>query len=198
MTYNPNIPQGTDNLSTSQGQMLTNFGLLNTYFGRDHFAFTDGTNPGYHQQVNLTFSNPSVAVTNGGVFYGKAAVTSGSCTPAWKTKISSTTFGYTMPVCLNAGNFTTSSSSTKTLNNFSGYPPMMGTAYAFDTANFRRTLISPFYWDGTTVYFPGSTGQLPSGSTLVKFDSSTSSAQLITDGTSGLVVNIRYIGDLLS
>lgn len=198
MTYNPNIPQGTDNISVSQGQILTNFTLLNSYYGRDHYAFTDGVYPGYHQQVNLPNSNPPVVILNGALFYAKAGVSGSSCTPAWKTKISSTTYSYTIAVCLNAGNFMTSSSTTKTLNNFSGLPAMMGTAYAFDLGSPDRTLISPFYWDGTTLTFPGSGGQVASGSILVKFNSSSTTAQLNTNGTSGLVVNIRYIGDLLS
>ena len=33
MSYNPSIPQPTDNLSTSQGQMLANFGQLNLQYG---------------------------------------------------------------------------------------------------------------------------------------------------------------------
>lgn len=56
MVYNPNIPQGTDNLSTSQAQMLDNFGQLNTQFGIDHIPFNNsGVNgTGFHKKV--TFS----------------------------------------------------------------------------------------------------------------------------------------------
>ena len=51
--YNPNIPQPTDNLSTSQGQMLNNFTKLDTIMGNDHYAFSDTSlgEEGLHKQV---------------------------------------------------------------------------------------------------------------------------------------------------
>jgi hypothetical protein len=54
-TYLPGIPLGTDNLSTSQAQMLTNFGQLNTQFGVDHtFLNNSGVNgDGFHKKVTL-------------------------------------------------------------------------------------------------------------------------------------------------
>jgi hypothetical protein len=55
--YNPNIPQGIDNLSTSQGQMLNNFTQLNTIFDFDHFTWNDptagGTDRGFHRRVTF-------------------------------------------------------------------------------------------------------------------------------------------------
>lgn len=53
--YNPNIPQGTDNLSTSQGQILNNFSQLNTIFDVDHVKYDDATsaNRGFHRKVRL-------------------------------------------------------------------------------------------------------------------------------------------------
>lgn len=55
MTYNPSIPQATDNLSTSQGQILNNFTQLNTVFSVDHFAFDDVTSTlrGKHRQCTF-------------------------------------------------------------------------------------------------------------------------------------------------
>lgn len=52
MTYNPNIPQATDDLSDSQGDLLTNFSTANTSFGINHYAFSDLTiNNGKHNNV---------------------------------------------------------------------------------------------------------------------------------------------------
>lgn len=58
MTYNPNIPQATDNISVDQPKILTNFSQANTLFGLDHFSFNNATvaNRGLHQQV--TFPTP--------------------------------------------------------------------------------------------------------------------------------------------
>lgn len=52
MTYNPNIPLGTDIPSQSQAQFLTNFQQLNTVFDIDHIPFNDVTaaNRGKHDK----------------------------------------------------------------------------------------------------------------------------------------------------
>lgn len=50
MTFNPNIPLPTDELSDSQGDILNNFSSSNTSFGIDHYAFSDLTaNNGKHK-----------------------------------------------------------------------------------------------------------------------------------------------------
>lgn len=65
MTYNPSIPQSTDLISVSQGQILTNFGQLNTVFAVDHYAFNDSTagNRGLHKTVSFpaVASDPSLS-----------------------------------------------------------------------------------------------------------------------------------------
>jgi len=68
MTYNPSIPQPTDLISVSQGQILTNFTQLNTQFGIDHTAFNPGSGngDGFHKKV--TYNVPqSVDPTPAGV-----------------------------------------------------------------------------------------------------------------------------------
>ncbi len=52
MSYNPSIPQAADDLSVSQGQLLQNFGQLDTLFGIDHYKYSNMTsNQGFHNQV---------------------------------------------------------------------------------------------------------------------------------------------------
>lgn len=53
MTYNNAIPQPTDLISQSQGQILDNFAQLNAQFGMDHDPFvTSGANGvGFHKKV---------------------------------------------------------------------------------------------------------------------------------------------------
>lgn len=53
--YNPLIPLATDRLSTSQGQLKTNFTQLDTQFGVDHSNFNTGSGngTGFHKQVTL-------------------------------------------------------------------------------------------------------------------------------------------------
>jgi hypothetical protein len=70
--YNPNIPQATDNLSTSQGQILNNFGQLDTIFDIDHYKFDDNNTAarGMHRQIDFpaTRSDPTLAGTAGMVY----------------------------------------------------------------------------------------------------------------------------------
>lgn len=58
MTFNPNIPLGNDNLSTSQGQILANFSQLNTQFGVDHIPFNTGSGNGDGTHKKVTFNAP--------------------------------------------------------------------------------------------------------------------------------------------
>jgi hypothetical protein len=53
MSYNPSIPNATDFLSVSQGQIKTNFGQLNTVFGKDHVPFDSTPNGGLHNHVTI-------------------------------------------------------------------------------------------------------------------------------------------------
>ena len=63
--YNPSIPQASDNLSTSQGQILNNFTQLDNIFAFDHFTWDDPTtaNRGLHKQIDFpvptTVSSPT-------------------------------------------------------------------------------------------------------------------------------------------
>lgn len=54
-SYNANIPQATDVIASSQGQILTNFqsiGASNSWTTQDHYGFSTGTD-GQHKQLNF-------------------------------------------------------------------------------------------------------------------------------------------------
>ena len=54
MTFDPSIPQPTDFLDNSQGDLLTNYGQLNTQFGVNHVAFDDASaDKGKHKFVTF-------------------------------------------------------------------------------------------------------------------------------------------------
>jgi len=53
MTFNPAIPQPTDDMSDSQGDLLINFGQLNTVFSEDHVAFNASSDKGKHKKVTF-------------------------------------------------------------------------------------------------------------------------------------------------
>ena len=74
MTYNASIPQSGDFLSSSQAQILTNFGQLNTVFGIDHKRFDDGTaaNRGKHLALHMIDNVVDATTASGEMgFYNK-------------------------------------------------------------------------------------------------------------------------------
>lgn len=72
MTFNPNIPQATDLISVSQGQLLTNNQQLDTLFDIDHVTWDDATTAdrGKHRAVHLKFqgSDPTTAADEGAIY----------------------------------------------------------------------------------------------------------------------------------
>lgn len=59
MSYNPNIPQANDLISTSQGDLLANFGQIDdgvsTGIANDHVSLTDGTATNRGRHANIRF-----------------------------------------------------------------------------------------------------------------------------------------------
>ena len=71
MAYHPNIPRANDNPTVSQGQLLDNFGTLNTDFAINHVPFTAGGNAGFHTKVQFTdvlVADPVVTGTQSAVY----------------------------------------------------------------------------------------------------------------------------------
>lgn len=72
MVYQPLIPLPTDLLSTSQGDIKTNFTAANTIFGVDHYAFDNATaSKGFHNTVTtpLIVGAAHPAAATEAVFY---------------------------------------------------------------------------------------------------------------------------------
>jgi hypothetical protein len=77
MTYNPNIPNPTDFLSDSQGQIKNNFNSANTVYGTNHFAFNDASaNAGKHKYLVMPLNTgiPGTAVGDINLFNTNFAV----------------------------------------------------------------------------------------------------------------------------
>jgi hypothetical protein len=75
MSFNPNVPQSTDDLSDSQGDLLQNNLALDASFSRNHTAFSDLTaSNGKHKFVEILNSAgipapaPGLAVNSGTVY----------------------------------------------------------------------------------------------------------------------------------
>ena len=72
MTYDPNIPQATDEPSQSQPQILTNFNQANALFGANHnpFDFVTVADRGKHTNVLFTqqAGDPATGLTEVAVY----------------------------------------------------------------------------------------------------------------------------------
>lgn len=76
MTYNPAIPQANDIISQSQGQILTNFTVLDSNsvgFGVDHIQFSASADQGKHKKSTYTRIAAPGSVATELVLYQKAA-----------------------------------------------------------------------------------------------------------------------------
>lgn len=69
MAYNPLIPQAADLLSVSQGDLLNNFGSVNTFVNVNHVPF-NGPDQGKHALLQMPVQNPAPTVLLGefGIF----------------------------------------------------------------------------------------------------------------------------------
>lgn len=71
MTFNPNIPQANDDPTTSQSDLLGNFGKLNADWAVNHIPLTSGGNNGFHKMVqfpNVLASDPPVTGLQSAVY----------------------------------------------------------------------------------------------------------------------------------
>jgi hypothetical protein len=64
MTYTPGIPNATDNISVSQGQVKTNFQQLETIFNNDHYTWDDATSGGAFRGFQRQISFPAALVSD--------------------------------------------------------------------------------------------------------------------------------------
>lgn len=76
MTYNPNVPNLPNQVTTDIAAMHTNANQLNVIFGVDHIPYSPPTSTsGWHKQVRFpaTISAPSLAAGQGSVYIATVA-----------------------------------------------------------------------------------------------------------------------------
>jgi hypothetical protein len=97
MSYNPDIPQASDFISSSQGDLLTNFQALNTVFAVDHNTFNAPSNAGTHLKVTLptTLSPPPTVTGLGSAYYSTTYTPASPASP------------YAQPTFINANGAST-------------------------------------------------------------------------------------------
>lgn len=100
MTYNPQIPQPTDRISTSQGDLLANFQQLEAQYGTngDHIEWTATTDNGKHKRSTYIDQTASPPIT-AGFECASYARTAGNQTNLYARRNGITTLDYPlMPV----------------------------------------------------------------------------------------------------
>ena len=77
MSYDPNIPQASDDPSVSQGEILQNFQTIGSNFGVNHVALGAVSNPGKHKFVEMPNQSviPGSLISGEGTLYTKAVST---------------------------------------------------------------------------------------------------------------------------
>lgn len=149
--FNPNIPQPTDDLSVSQGQILQNFQKSNSSFGIDHYTFSDATiNNGFHNQVTTpliiggvhptTVSSPILYAMQDTANVGVIQYSRGpnNAVPTPLTHLQSPVTGLVL-----ATNGTTN------VLDFTGLTKGFCTLYAADTPGISNYFYDLIYWSGT-------------------------------------------------
>lgn len=85
MSYDTGVPQATDRVSDTQQPILTNFQVLNSIYGGDHFDYTDvSSNTGRHKQVTFPNRSGTPPTTGASVGAAYARTTSSQTYPYWR------------------------------------------------------------------------------------------------------------------
>jgi hypothetical protein len=78
MSYTRGVPQATDRIPNTQGPIQTNFNLLDSDLGVDHYSpsglsnqATPGANIGYHYKVTLPANSAPTSLAGQAIIYGK-------------------------------------------------------------------------------------------------------------------------------
>lgn len=150
MVFKANIPQPTDNLSKSQGDLLGNMQQLDASFLVDHYTFSDiSGQTGKHRQVTTPVPAPPAHVTTltepkmygnqdtalvGAIQYSRGP---SDAVPTPITK-------------LHAGPLVIASSTTSTVLDFTGIPRAICQLMVMDTVAFSTTCSTwVVFWNGT-------------------------------------------------
>lgn len=198
MVYLPNIPAANDKPAQSQPEIQTNFTELNTQFSSEHIAFDAGADNGQHKFITLKRS-AGVPPVGTNMILAQANTVAGN--PYLQALNSTTIFSiplvYTKSVAIPAGGGTINLFDFFALN----FVSQAGTLLVYDVNTINKTILSPFVYIKSplfgTLETPGTTGQLISGSDLIRFNSVGSMLTLETKSPypgGATTVAVRVIG----
>lgn len=205
MTWNRNVPQGTDKQSIFPPQNRDNMDYLENHINAEH-RFTATADPlsgtdGRHKFVQMISlaAAPVLDPNAKGRLYGLTHAGYDGI-PAYQ--IISSTEEFRVPVCISfvkAG--LAQGAHVIDLYDFAlkTVPTFVGTALIYPTGSPDKSLLSTFIWDaaGATVYCPNASGQLkqtPGGTgSMGKFVGTGTKLQLDYDYSPGAAFSVRVV-----
>jgi hypothetical protein len=207
--YTPTTPNSTDTFPGTQQIIENNFTSLNQQISVNHVALNAASNNGQHTFVSFVpqATDPASAVTTS-ILYTKTSADTTVSEPYFGTGLSPNNNIYKVPLTLELLNIATISGSA-VIAIFTGVPTMHGTlfAYSYPMSSSKRTLFSPFVWDGTNVYVPNTPvspdylapGQLSSSSTgaLAFFTATGPNLSITNLGSSHPNINLLITGVIM-
>ena len=187
MTYS-DTPQASQLQSATQSQIRTNFQLIDSVFGTDHYAVSDQTgDAGHHQVIQspvqashaTTTTNPAIYgmqdTANIGVLQYSRAPSNAVPTPLTGF------FSVSTPISMGA-------TSTINLLNFTGLTVAIVNLYAFGEKVSSGSLVNlntTIYWNGTDFANLGS-------STLTLYATSSGSTLILGNSSSSGLINVYW------
>lgn len=200
MVYLPGIPNATDIPSNSQPQLRENFTQINTQFSSEHVALNAGSSNGQHLAISLP-RNPTVAVPVGTTWQlhhkfstakDSLDIVTSAGVPYLNIPLRHVVSGIVLPaatVDINLQDFAAL--------NLGGNAS--GTIHLFDTTSPGRSIFATFVWVGGVLYIPGTSGQLISSTSWLRFTLAGTVLRLQTNGANPagtgvlVVTESRYI-----
>lgn len=155
----PNIPQPTDNLDFSQGQLLSNNQGLDTVFGIDHVKFSDATSSkGFHNYIHTVqqSAHPTTTATIPQIYAMQDSTNAGviDYSRGWQIATGAPSAPTPLTNLQSPATALTIASPGGTLNvlDFTGLARAFATLYISGTFSAGIGLVvasADVYWDGT-------------------------------------------------
>lgn len=187
MSYS-DTPLAPQKQNATQSQIRTNFQLINTVFGTDHYAVDDLTgNAGHHQVIESPAQSSHATTTTNPAIYGfedsaNIGVLQYSRAPSNAVPTPLTGFcSVSTPISMGA-------TSTISLLNFSGLSIAIVNIYAFGekvSSGNPVSLNTTIYWNGTDFLNLGS-------NTLTIYATSSGSTLRLGNSSSGGLINVYW------
>lgn len=208
MSYTRNVPLASQTLQATQQTINNNFLQLDDIFDIDHIKYsaTIGGGAGKHRKLTMVqFTGaPTISTNTNAIIYTNTEDL-GIPTPGlrYTVKPGATAFVYKIPITISLRLVLPNIYPTPyTILDFTNYPKMTGTVSLVEAGSEYNSLFSVFTWNGATLKFSSTTGQLSSDPSVFKAfrptSTTTSNIATLETGVSknGTTIVVNFTGVL--